>query len=146
MSVSPVLVVTVSAPVFALRSVAQDLLPNPVEHPRNVKECEFIMMVGLPACGKTFWAEQHCRQNPAKSYVLLGTNAIIDQMRVVGVKRQANYAERWEELMSTATAAFNALVDIAGSGRVPRNIIIDQTNVFRNARRRKVQPFRGRRE
>ncbi|PFH32052.1 SPRY domain-containing protein [Besnoitia besnoiti] len=119
----------------------EELLPNPVEHPESAKECEFLMMTGLPACGKTVWVERHCAAHPRKSYVVLGTNAIIDQMRVMGVKRQQNYASRWDELMSTATSVFNALVGIASSGRVPRNVIIDQTNVFRNARRRKVQPF-----
>ncbi|CBZ51182.1 putative SPRY domain-containing protein [Neospora caninum Liverpool] len=120
----------------------KDLLANMVEHPQSPKDCEFIMMVGLPGCGKTFWAEQHSRANPRKSFVVLGTNAVIDQMRVMGVRRQSNYAERWEELMSTATSVFNALIDRASSAGVPRNVIIDQTNVFKNARRRKVHFFR----
>ncbi|KAL8426667.1 hypothetical protein Efla_005924 [Eimeria flavescens] len=121
----------------------QSLMPNPVEHPKSVSECEFIMMCGLPACGKTYWAERHMEKHAAKSYVLLGTNAVIDQMRVMGLKRQANYAERWEELMSTATEVFNQLVKYAGSGAVPRNIIIDQTNVYKRARCRKVEPFKA---
>ena len=116
-------------------------MPNPVEHPQSVSECEFIMMCGLPACGKTYWLEKHVDRHPKKAYVLLGTNAVIDQMKVMGLKRQANYANRWEELMSTATEVFNSLVAYAGSGVVPRNIIIDQTNVFKLARARKVQPF-----
>lgn len=120
-------------------------MANPVEHPKSVSECEFIMMCGLPACGKTYWAEKHMEKNAAKSFVLLGTNAVIDQMKVMGLKRQANYAARWEELMSTATEVFNSLVAYAGSGAVPRNIIIDQTNVFKRARSRKVQPFLGER-
>lgn len=114
-----------------------------MEHPSSVSECEFVMMCGLPACGKTYWAERYMENNATKSYVLLGTNAIIDQMKVMGLKRHANYAARWEELMSTATVVFNKLVAYAGSGRVPRNIIIDQTNVFKMARRRKVEPFAG---
>ncbi|OEH80029.1 spry domain-containing protein [Cyclospora cayetanensis] len=119
----------------------EEMMVNPVEHPKSVSECEFIMMCGLPACGKTYWAERHMERHAKKSYVLLGTNAVIDQMKVMGLRRQANYADRWEELMSTATAVFNSLVTYAGSGVVPRNIIIDQTNVFKRARSRKVQPF-----
>ncbi|CDJ56856.1 SPRY domain-containing protein, putative [Eimeria maxima] len=121
----------------------KDLVPNPVEHPKTVAECEFIMMCGLPACGKTYWIEKHMERHPKKAYVLLGTNAVIDQMKVMGLKRQANYANRWEELMSTATEVFNSLVAYAGTGDVPRNVIIDQTNVFKRARARKVQPFLG---
>lgn len=128
---------------FTFVSCPQELIPNPVEHPRSVSECEFIMMCGLPACGKTYWIERHIEKYPKKSYVLLGTNAVIDQMKVMGLKRQANYANRWEELMSTATEVFNSLVAYAGSGVVPRNVIIDQTNVFKRARARKVQPFLG---
>ena len=40
------------------------------------------MMVGLPACGKTTWAQQHVRDNPGKRYTVLGTNQIMDKMKV----------------------------------------------------------------
>lgn len=40
------------------------------------------MMVGLPACGKTTWAIKHAEANPKKKYNILGTNAIMDKMKV----------------------------------------------------------------
>lgn len=40
------------------------------------------MMVGLPACGKTTWASKHAESNPDKKYNILGTNAIMDKMKV----------------------------------------------------------------
>ena len=40
------------------------------------------MMIGLPACGKTTWAEKHMRENPEKRYTILGTNQIMDRMKV----------------------------------------------------------------
>ena len=40
------------------------------------------MMIGLPASGKTTWAEKHCRQNPEKRYTVLGTNLIMEKMKV----------------------------------------------------------------
>lgn len=113
---------------------------NPVDHPETLKDAEFIMMTGLPACGKTYWAQKHMEANPLKNYVLLGTNAVIDQMKVMNLNRQRNYAERWEELISQATPIFNKLVEIAG--KTPRNIILDQTNVYKNARRRKAAAFK----
>ena len=92
------------------------------------------MMVGLPACGKTYWAEQHIEENLRENFVLLGTNQatpersfrtlrlrsillqvldgashnghthalpqVIDQMKIVGLKRQRNYHERWDELIT----------------------------------------------
>jgi len=112
---------------------------NPVDHPRNLAESEFIMLCGLPGCGKTYWAQKHMEANPLKNYLLLGTNSVIDQMKVMNVKRQRNYAERWQELISQATPIFNKLVEIAG--KTPRNIILDQTNVYQNARRRKAAAF-----
>merc|ERR1719262_518691 len=103
-------------------------------------DAEFVLMAGLPACGKTYWAQKHMEANPAKSYVLLGTNSVIDQMKVVNLNRQRNYAERWEELISQATPIFNKMVEIAG--KTPRNFILDQTNVYKNARRRKAAAFK----
>ncbi|XP_013910850.1 PREDICTED: heterogeneous nuclear ribonucleoprotein U-like protein 1 [Thamnophis sirtalis] len=50
--------------------------------PKNKRECEILMMVGLPAAGKTTWAIKHAAANPAKKYNILGTNAIMDKMRV----------------------------------------------------------------
>lgn len=46
-------------------------------------DCELMMMVGLPASGKTTWAEKWVKEHPEKRYVLLGTNLILDQMKVI---------------------------------------------------------------
>ena len=40
------------------------------------------MMVGLPASGKTTWATRYARENADKRYQLLGTNLIMDRMKV----------------------------------------------------------------
>ncbi|KAL5774597.1 hypothetical protein ACOSP7_012154 [Xanthoceras sorbifolium] len=105
----------------------------------NVKDCEVIMMVGLPASGKTTWAEKCVKDYPEKRYILLGTNAILDRMKVHGLLRKHNYGERFERLMSRANAMFDTL--LARSARTPRNYIVDQTNVFKSARKRKLRPF-----
>ena len=41
------------------------------------------MMCGLPGCGKTTWANKQVQSNPDKKYVVLGTNNIIDKMKVI---------------------------------------------------------------
>ncbi|MED6144884.1 hypothetical protein PIB30_019672 [Stylosanthes scabra] len=79
--------------------------------------CEVIMMVGLPASGKTTWAEKWVEEHPEKRYVLLGTNLVLDQMKVPGLSRKNNYAT------------------------IHRNYILDQTNVYKSARKRKLKPF-----
>ncbi|KAK7327970.1 hypothetical protein VNO77_22064 [Canavalia gladiata] len=103
------------------------------------RDCEVIMMVGLPASGKTTWAEKWVKDHPEKRYVLLGTNLILDQMKVPGLLRKNNYGERFDRLMDRATGIFNILLSRAAS--VPRNYIIDQTNVYKSARKRKLKPF-----
>lgn len=47
------------------------------------EECEVLMMVGLPASGKTTWAEKLVKEHPEKRYMLLGTNLALDLMKVL---------------------------------------------------------------
>ena len=39
-------------------------------------------MCGLPGAGKTYWVGKHAAGNPEKRYNVLGTNNIIDKMKV----------------------------------------------------------------
>ncbi|KAL2932021.1 Heterogeneous nuclear ribonucleoprotein U-like protein 1 [Bienertia sinuspersici] len=103
------------------------------------KDCEVIMMVGLPASGKTTWAEKWVKEHPEKRYILLGTNLALDQMKVPGLLRKCNYGERFDHLMDRASGIFNKLLSRAS--KVSRNYIIDQTNVYKSARIRKLKPF-----
>ncbi|KAK5905250.1 hypothetical protein CesoFtcFv8_006731 [Champsocephalus esox] len=109
--------------------------------PASKSECEILMMVGLPACGKTTWATKFAQTNPEKKYNILGTNAIMDKMKVMGLRRQKNYSGRWDVLIQQATQCLNRLIEIAARKR--RNYILDQTNVYGSARRRKMRPFEG---
>uniref|UniRef100_A0A0E0KVQ6 SPRY domain-containing protein n=1 Tax=Oryza punctata TaxID=4537 RepID=A0A0E0KVQ6_ORYPU len=103
------------------------------------KECAVMMMVGLPASGKSTWAEKWIKEHKEKRFILLGTNLALEQMKVPGLLRKNNYGERFERLMDRATMIFNTLLTRAA--KIPRNYIIDQTNVFKNARSRKLRPF-----
>ncbi|XP_060711894.1 heterogeneous nuclear ribonucleoprotein U-like protein 1 [Hemiscyllium ocellatum] len=109
--------------------------------PKTKSECEILMMVGLPAAGKTTWAITHAARHPWKKYNILGTNAIMDKMKVMGLRRQRNYAGRWDVLIQQATQCLNRLIQIAA--RKKRNYILDQTNVYGSAQRRKMRPFEG---
>ncbi|XP_056172042.1 uncharacterized protein LOC115693480 [Syzygium oleosum] len=105
----------------------------------DISCCEVMMMVGLPASGKTTWAEKWIKEHPEKRYVLLGTNLVLDQMKVHGLMRKGNYGERFDRLMDRATDIFNILLTRAA--KTARNYILDQTNVYKSARRRKLKPF-----
>ena len=109
--------------------------------PASREDCEVLMMIGLPGAGKTFWAEQHKRNNPEKNYNILGTNNLIDKMKVDGLSRKRNYSGRWEELIRQCTECFNKLLELASNRK--RNYILDQTNVFPTARGKKMRPFVG---
>ncbi|PFX28039.1 heterogeneous nuclear ribonucleoprotein U-like protein 1 [Stylophora pistillata] len=109
--------------------------------PVSRSDCEVIMMVGLPAAGKTVWAEKYARDHPEKKFCILGTNSIMDKMKVMGLMRKRNYHGRWDALIKQATDILNKTFKIAE--RKNRNYILDQTNVYFSARRRKMNNFRG---
>ncbi|CAH8677404.1 unnamed protein product [Schistosoma haematobium] len=109
--------------------------------PQSKSECEVIMMVGLPGAGKTYFAEQQRTEHREKQYNILGTNLILDKMKVMGIARQRNYHGRWDVLIDKSTKCLNTLISMACMRR--RNYILDQTNVYPSAQRRKMRPFEG---
>eukprot|EP00794_Sanderia_malayensis_P007951 gene7951-8808_t len=124
-----------------LQNIPSNYLVRAPSGPANRTEAEIIMMIGLPACGKTVWAEKYCKENPEKKYFMLGTNNIIDKMRIMGLTRKGNYHSRWEALIKQATNCLNVWLKIAE--RRVHNYILDQTNVYFSARRRKMRCFSG---
>ncbi|CAL1526307.1 unnamed protein product [Lymnaea stagnalis] len=109
--------------------------------PARKSDCEMIMIVGLPGAGKTTWAINMQKNHPEKRYNIIGTDTLIDKMRVMGLPRKRNYAGRWEVLIDKATKCLNKLFTMAAKRR--RNYILDQTNVYGSARRRKMKNFTG---
>ncbi|XP_022091036.1 heterogeneous nuclear ribonucleoprotein U-like protein 1 [Acanthaster planci] len=109
--------------------------------PATKAECDILMMVGLPGAGKSAWVEKHCKEHPEKRYYILGTNIIMDKMKVMGLRRERNYNERWEKLFQKANDCLHRFFEIAPTRK--RNYILDQTNVYQTARERKMRPFNG---
>lgn len=54
-----------------LQDAKEDEKVRAAKPPENVSECEVIMMVGLPASGKTTWARKYCAQNRDKRCTIL---------------------------------------------------------------------------
>merc|ERR1719189_2122027 len=111
--------------------------------PRTEKrdECEMIMLIGLPASGKTTWANKHVAENPLKRYNVIGTSVLLERMKVNGEPRKKHMTTKWEQLISKLTKCCQDMLRLASQRR--RNFIVDQTNVFANAQKRKVRPFEG---
>ncbi|XP_048885155.1 heterogeneous nuclear ribonucleoprotein U-like protein 2 [Brienomyrus brachyistius] len=103
--------------------------------PVSKRDCEVLMMVGMPGAGKTHWAQTHIAQHPEKRYNLLGTRTVLGNMRSV-----PNPAQK-DQILQQATQCLSELIRIAARRR--RNYILDQANVYSSAQRRKMQRFSG---
>ncbi|XP_012139478.2 uncharacterized protein LOC100875790 isoform X1 [Megachile rotundata] len=119
---------------------SQYKIPGP-RRPERKEECEVIMMCGLPACGKTTWATKYAAEHPHKMYNVLGLGNLIDKMKDPELSDKEEYDAQWKILIQKCTYALDKLLEMASSRR--RNYILDQTNVYPSAQRRKMKNFCG---
>ncbi len=126
---------------YFIQHLPPQMLSLPPAAPRDRQECEVLMMVGLPSSGKTTWLEKYVKDHPERKYNVLGTNDILVKMKVMGLGRKRNYHGRWDALIKQATGILNEMLKVAKHKN--RNYILDQTNVYPNARRRKMGNFKG---
>lgn len=112
-----------------------------MEAPAKKSDCEMVMIIGLPGAGKTTWAINHQKAHPEKRYNIIGSDTLIDKMKVMGLPRKNNYHGRWDVLIDKATKCLNKLFEMAQKRN--RNFILDQTNVYPSARKRKMKNFSG---
>lgn len=59
----------------------ENVVAGPVR-PESRKECEVVLMIGLPGSGKTTWAQKWVAEHPEKKYNVLGATALIERMKV----------------------------------------------------------------
>jgi heterogeneous nuclear ribonucleoprotein U-like protein 1 len=88
------------------------------------EECELVMMVGLPASGKTTWVEKHVADNAEKQYNVISTTTMINKMTVNGEPRKKHHTGKWELVVQKATRSLQEMLRAASQRR--RNVIIDQ--------------------
>ncbi|XP_063001714.1 heterogeneous nuclear ribonucleoprotein U-like protein 2 [Elgaria multicarinata webbii] len=127
--------------VFIHAVPVEDRVRTPLP-PKTPGECEVLLMVGLPGCGKTHWAQKHTQENQDKRYTILGTDTVLSQMKTRGpqVEEPLDTAAR-DLLLQQAARCVSKLVQIAP--RTKRNFILDQCNVYNSGQRRKLLPFKG---
>ncbi|XP_043479532.1 heterogeneous nuclear ribonucleoprotein U-like protein 1 isoform X2 [Leptopilina heterotoma] len=111
------------------------------QRPEKREDCEMLMLCGLPGSGKTYWSIKYAAENADKMYNILGTNALIEKMKVMGLPRKANHQGKWEVIADKCSRALTKLVDVAARRR--RNYILDQNNVYLTAQKRKMRHFQG---
>ncbi|XP_051169431.1 heterogeneous nuclear ribonucleoprotein U-like protein 2 isoform X2 [Leptopilina boulardi] len=111
------------------------------QRPEKREDCEMLMLCGLPGSGKTYWSIKYAAEKPDKMYNILGTNALIEKMKVMGLPRKASHQGKWEVIIDKCSRALSKLVDVAARRR--RNYILDQNNVYLTAQKRKMRHFQG---
>nr|CAI5853931.1 unnamed protein product [Callosobruchus analis] len=121
-------------------SKIEDKISGP-SRPDNRSDCEVIMMCGLPASGKTHWVKEHLSSNAEKSYTVISNASLLERMKISGVDLKSEYRGKWPYLLDKLQKAMSRLHWMASQRR--RNYILDQTNVYPSAQRRKLQPFEG---
>ena len=72
---------------FRLNDVSPMGLSVPRRPSRAVLCSQMIMMVGLPGSGKTSWANKYTAEHPELKVNILGTNCLIDRMKVRHARR-----------------------------------------------------------
>lgn len=70
------------------------------QRPESRKECEVILMVGLPGSGKTTWVLNHIKDNPNKRYHIIGADALIAKMTVSKCKISTFFLYNYKFLFS----------------------------------------------
>uniref|UniRef100_A0A914W198 B30.2/SPRY domain-containing protein n=1 Tax=Plectus sambesii TaxID=2011161 RepID=A0A914W198_9BILA len=108
--------------------------------PANKSDCTVLMMVGLPGVGKTTWVRQYLREHVEERWSVLNAETIMAAMKVNGVARRRIHQGRWDMIMGLTAKALTRSLHLACRRR--KNYIIDQTNVAKDTRRKKLGQFR----
>merc|ERR1740129_1565945 len=87
-------------------------------------QCEVIMMIGLPGCGKSTWVAKHVEENLEKQYNVVSTGTMINKMTVNGEPRKEHHKGKWEQVVQKAARSLQEMLRAASQRR--RNVIIDQ--------------------
>jgi heterogeneous nuclear ribonucleoprotein U-like protein 1 len=107
------------------------------------EDCDVMMMIGLPASGKTAWATKYVSDNSSKRVNVIGLTALMDRMEVNNSPIRKHLGDKgFERLIPSLYDCLKMWIKLAS--RRHRNILIDQTNVYPITKDKgKVHEFRG---
>ncbi|XP_063630467.1 heterogeneous nuclear ribonucleoprotein U-like protein 1 [Cydia splendana] len=126
-------------PGYVFVALAQ-LVDGP-RRPASKAECEVILMVGMPGAGKTHWVRAHVAAHRERRYNVLSTQELFHRMQVDCKPFRDTCEGRWDAMVSKGAKCVLKLLEFAHGRR--RNYILDQTNVYPSAQRRKLREFDG---
>jgi heterogeneous nuclear ribonucleoprotein U-like protein 1 len=102
------------------------------------KNCEVVMLVGLPCSGKTTWAKKMMKTDIMKNYTLIGYESIITQMHLERKDQRLNISK---EILECFESIYWTLLGLAGTKE--RNFIIDDFNATPEGRKLVLKNFPG---
>lgn len=103
-----------------------------MERDRSVRPL-YVMLIGLPASGKTTLCRDIQTAYPDKNWHVVSTD---DYLEAKAAQRGVTYNEVFQELIDDATKDINA--DRAAALAAGRNILHDQTNLTAKSRGKKM--------
>ncbi|XP_063370373.1 heterogeneous nuclear ribonucleoprotein U-like protein 2 [Cydia amplana] len=121
--------------------IAHAQLVDGPRRPASKADCEVILMVGMPGAGKTHWVRAHVAAHPERRYNVLSTQELFHRMQVDCKPFRDACEGRWDAMVSKGAKCVLKLLEFAHGRR--RNYILDQTNVYPSAQRRKLREFDG---
>lgn len=99
----------------------------------NPKGPKFVMLVGLPCSGKSTWLENFLEED-SREWIVVSTDNIYEEY---AAEKGITYDEAYRALPAKkVNAKFRLGINDAIKHR--KNIVWDQTNVYQNARRKKM--------
>lgn len=102
-----------------------------------------IVMIGLPASGKTTWVNNFVAEHSDKRYNVLGLNSLIEKMEVDGkpILQTLGDDDKCKQLVHRVFRCVSKQLYLGKQRH--RNYILDQTNVFSSSHYTKTSPFNG---
>ncbi|KAI8776806.1 heterogeneous nuclear ribonucleoprotein U isoform X2 [Biomphalaria glabrata] len=95
---------------FISQPPINELVPSLVP-PLKKSDCELVMVVGLPGCGKTAWALRQQEEHRDRRYNILSADLLMDLMSAS--KNGLEYADIFQEFFPLAEGCYKRLLMIA---------------------------------